>query len=203
MFKKKKKIKGMIAHHRLTDWWLNELSEDERKTLKEIYSPMVMGSEDPKAYLVDKDMGDSEKPPIKFLQGLLTWLHKPEHYNIAKKVIEKAEDDIENGDILDKHFLLDQEVQIFYRNREIVEGAFDKAVDACKRQIDIATEAAKAFKKEMPGQELPRHRGFDQLRIIRKKQKDYESVIEICREAKRQGWNGNWDKEIERAEKKI
>ncbi|MGC4106440.1 MAG: hypothetical protein QM753_08810 [Thermomicrobiales bacterium] len=45
---------------------------------------------------------------------------------------------------------------------------------------------------------LPNHPGFQRLAINAEKAKDYGRAIGVCEEAKRQGWNGDWDKRIER-----
>lgn len=49
---------------------------------------------------------------------------------------------------------------------------------------------------------LPQHPGFQRLAINAEKAKDYGRAIELCQEAKRQGWNGDWDKRIERCRMK-
>jgi len=49
----------------------------------------------------------------------------------------------------------------------------------------------------------PSHRGFKQLAIINHKQEKYKGVIKLCKQAKEQGWRGDWDKRIQRAKKKI
>ena len=50
---------------------------------------------------------------------------------------------------------------------------------------------------------LPMHLGFQRLAINAEKAKDYGRAIEVCEEAKRQGWNGDWDKRIERCQTKA
>ena len=62
---------------------------------------------------------------------------------------------------------------------------------------------AKIFKKDEFYTGLPAHAGFTQLAIIRDKQKRYTDAIELCVEAKRQGWADNWDKRIARYQKKV
>jgi hypothetical protein len=47
------------------------------------------------------------------------------------------------------------------------------------------------------------HRGYKQLSIIKHKNGEYEEVIKLCKKAKSQGWRGDWDKRIKRAEKKL
>lgn len=50
---------------------------------------------------------------------------------------------------------------------------------------------------------LPEHTGYKQLCIIYDKQGNYSEIIRLAEEAKKQGWNGDWDKRIENARKKI
>lgn len=45
---------------------------------------------------------------------------------------------------------------------------------------------------------LPSHHGFKQLAIILQKRGDLDDALAVCREAKAQGWNGDWDKRIAR-----
>ena len=80
--------------------------------------------------------------------------------------------------------------------------ALEKSISACKEQIALASKASKAFLKEYPNQPLPVHAGYSKLRIILEKQKKYDEAIELCLEAKVQGWNGDWDKQIETLKKK-
>ena len=208
MFGKNKQTKGDIGFHGLTDWWLNELTQAERKRLREIYQPMFFGAEPQdatKSRLDETNISESSATRLQFIWGLLSWLKKPEDFDIAQKVIELGERYIEEGNVLDQHFFLDTKIEIYYRQRERSDKYLQLAIDACNEQISIAPKAAKAFKEKYPSQPLPRHRGFDQLRIIRKKQKDHEAVIQICEQAKQQSWASGtgWDKEIERAKKAL
>ncbi len=59
------------------------------------------------------------------------------------------------------------------------------------------------FKKEWGDATLPSHVGYKQLAIILEKEKKYDKAIALCNQAKREGWNDDWDKRIERCEKKL
>ena len=50
---------------------------------------------------------------------------------------------------------------------------------------------------------LPLHTGYEQLAIIKEKQKDYRSVIKISEKALKEGLGGDWERRIERAKEKI
>ena len=94
-------------------------------------------------------------------------------------------------------------IEIYYRNRDNDANALKEAITACKQQIEIAPKAMIAFRKEYGDTSLPRHRGFEQLAIIKEKQKDFEAAIDISEKAKVQGWAGDWQKRIERCKRKI
>ena len=49
---------------------------------------------------------------------------------------------------------------------------------------------------------LPAHTGFEQLAIIRERDKDYDEAILLCEEALRHGWSGDWQKRIVRCKSK-
>jgi hypothetical protein len=53
-----------------------------------------------------------------------------------------------------------------------------------------------------PGK-LLQHTGYKQLCIIRENQENYKEVIRLAEQAKAEGWEGDWDKRIEKAKKKL
>ena len=78
-----------------------------------------------------------------------------------------------------------------------------KAIDACKQQIDLAPKTIDALKTEYKDSTLPSHKGYEQLAIILEKQKTYKEAIDLCGQADKQGWAGDWKKRIERCLKKL
>jgi hypothetical protein len=128
-----------------------------------------------------------------------------EKTNVEKKSYEKEIDSssVNTASVLDKHFFYQTKIETFYRNRDRDGTALPAAIEACKQQISIAKTAKRAFLKEYNGSPLPSHVGYTQLCIILEKQKNYDEVIRLAKEAKKQGWNGDWDKRIERCRKKL
>ena len=57
------------------------------------------------------------------------------------------------------------------------------------------------MKNDFP--KLPRHIGYEQLAIIEKKNKNWQRVIEICKQAQKEKWNGTWKERIEEAKKHL
>lgn len=140
-----------------------------------------------------------------FLANTLQWYNKKVNTVVCLKVVSKVCELINSQksfDVLDLHFIYHNLIQTLYRQRE-VKGAFDLCVDICERQIKIAPQAAAAFKSDPLFSVIPAHTGFEQLAIIEKKNKNWLRVLQLCENAKKQGWAGDWDKRINEAKKNI
>jgi len=193
------KIEGEIGYFNLQTWWLNNLSKEEQNVILSIYKPLSTGD----LSLIKGKIYSTTQTVIGFLSCLLGWFKKPEHRIIGYKIIKKAEElASEKTPVLDLHFLYHSKILIYYRNRDNDDFALSIATEACKQQISISVKAKKTFLKDM-GLPLPTHTGYKQLCIIMEKQNNYDEVIRLSRIAKNQGWNGNWDRRIEKCEKKV
>lgn len=202
---KKPQIGGLIAYYHLQDWWLSSFNDEERKHIEEIYKPFGY----PADYSFTKGNTTSSQSPSMFLTVLSGWFNNPRDRHLAHRIIDKANQLSEKGNpkakvaSIDRHFALSEKIIIYYRDREKDPHMLDKAITACKEQIYIAPEVTKLFLKEYPGQPLPGHVGFEQLAIIYDKNNELQKAIDLCLEAKKQGWGGDWDKKIERYRNKI
>ena len=83
-------------------------------------------------------------------------------------------------------------INIYYKDRDKPEY-MEKAIQACKQQIELAPKAAGKFKAEYKDSPLPSHKGYDQLSSILEKKKNFREAIELCSRAEKQGWAGDWD----------
>lgn len=202
MSKKNKPIEGYIGYYNLQNWWMNEFSDEERVLIEDIYKPFGL---DPNSKpLTEGKILDTTQTITTFLQTLSGWFNNPTNRHLANKIINKAGEIGKQNpdDILGNHFLYSEMVSIYYplRNDKIM---LDIAIQACKEQISIAPKAAKAFLEEYPNQPLPSHRGYEQLAIIYDKQNKHGNAISVCKQAKSEDWAGEWDKRIERYQKKM
>lgn len=201
LFNKKTEIKGEIGYFKLQDWWLTAFSQEERDHIEDVFHPL--GADPNSKPLTQGDISYTSETAAGLLHALAGWFNNPRDREIAKKIIDKADELAPTGtDVLDHHFTLQQKMEIYYRERETSPEALEKAISACIEQITLAPEAAKAFLKEYPEQSLPAHAGYSQLRIILEKQGKFDEAIELCKKAEQQGWAGNWDKQIETLKKK-
>ncbi len=192
-------ISGKIKAHNLEKWWVNEFTKEERALIVKIYQPL--GS--PKDSLIMGNYSGDAFSTLQFLSNLADWLNKKDTVFLAKRVISKAEEfRFEKSKALDVHFFLQSKIKIYYRDRTNPSSS-ETAISACKEQIELISEAAKAFKREYKGSKLPSHIGFKQLCIIRQKEKNYQEVISLCKKALKQGWKGDWDQRIEKCQSKL
>ncbi|MCY4085964.1 MAG: hypothetical protein OXG37_03535 [Actinomycetia bacterium] len=123
-------------------------------------------------------------------------------FKLARSLEEAktAIDDVE--DTFDRHFQITTTIDEHYRKRDTEPDALRIAIEACKDLIAMAERAAASFRFQYT-RPLPGHKGYEQLAIIREKQKDYKSAIELSQKAKKQGWAGDWDRRIVRCRRRM
>lgn len=92
-------------------------------------------------------------------------------------------------------------IQVYYRARNRDENALALALEACEKQIALAPQVIREQPKDWK-RGLPAHLGFQQLAIVRERDRDYEAAIRLSEEALRQGWAGDWEKWIARCKRK-
>lgn len=191
----KKVAKGLIGYLDLSDWWFASFTDDERRTIRRVYKPV--GGCDIDGGRVDY----SDFTPLTFLTGMAGWFAKDELRALAYRILDRAEQYVSSAkDPVDVHFFYQTQIEIFYRDRDTQDG-LNRAIQACRQQIACAPTTAKCFKREYRGEPLPCHKGYTQLAIILESQKNYKETIQVCSEAKKRGWDGDWDKRIERCMK--
>lgn len=196
--KNNKKIKGEIGYYGLEDWWLSAFSSKDRKYIETKFQPLGSSG----GSLTSKDITYSSQTAASFLSCLAGWFSKKEERYIAYIILDKAEE-LSSNEVQTLNAIYIEKITLHYKDRDIP-GHLDKAIQACKKQIAIASKVAKALRnKEVFKDGLPRHTGFEQLAIILEKNKNYKEAIEVCVQANHQGWGGDWEKRIARCQKKL
>ncbi|MGD8307722.1 MAG: hypothetical protein PVF17_13775 [Ignavibacteria bacterium] len=197
---RKPEIIGEIGYFGLSEWWQNEFSDDEREYIVDKYKPLGLGNKS----LIEGDIYSTSQSAIGLLSGLASWFNSEKDRTISYRALAKAESLLkDNSDILDVHFLFNCKINIYYRHRNIDSDALDIAMEACRKQIEIAPKAKEAFTNNFKTDSLPSHRGYEQLSIIEEKLGNFENVINISKAALDQGWKGDWEKRIKRSEAKL
>jgi len=214
LFKRKPKtVNGLIGAWGLSDWWLSEFSFDEQNEIVNVLinsDMMERGNIYTEGnYYYDKsELPKDRKNLFLILAGWATHFQKPETNHIAFKLFKKAESLIvSDSDIVDLHYYYQNKIEVYYRNRKENPETLEIAIDACEKQIEIApyvkTEIHKRDLEKFGSTRYDIHHvGFKQLRIIEEKRGNYQKAVELAKSALSQGWAGNWEKDIERIQKK-
>ncbi len=108
---------------------------------------------------------------------------------LRERLGEKGETDL--------HFTFHQLVKDYYKQRDREPLALSLAIQACKQQIAIAAHTKRQMSRDYP-KGLPVHTGYEQLVVIREKQRQYKLALDLCEQAIAQGWAGDWEKRIKR-----
>ena len=193
---------GLIGFYNLNNWWQNDLSENERSILETLFTPMTSNGV-MKGMLTTGNQKWDEST-FGFLSILLGWVNKIEYYDIAKKIIKIAMENIEKAkNEYEKHSFYGELVKIHYKNRDNDPHSLELAIQACKDQIKLGKYGNKMFPKSEGFKNLPEHIGYKQLCIIEEKKGNFEEVLKLATQAKNEGWSGDWDKRIEKIKNKI
>lgn len=224
-------VNGLIRQFRLVDWWLKELSQDDRELILETYKPLGADPSQPSSLTHGGESLTTMTTPF-FLTVLAGWFSgaDPVKRGLGLRITEKAWEVLgEQGqlntphEIVSRHLALGGVLPVFYRHRD--EGDyFEKAVECARLQIEMQaaamqgfrdqTEARNSFRRDielehsLPESEpaefiAPAHPGYKQLAIILEKEKRFEEALDLVNEADTAGWNGDWEKRRERLVSKI
>jgi len=193
LFKRTPKIEGSLGYFGLDEWWLATFTENERKYIEVTFKPL---GDNPRS-LTQGRILETAQTASNLLSCLAGWFEKAEDVSIGKRIIEKAIE-IAGSKILDRHFAYGQMITNYYHAPGGDSTALELTKFACKKQIILAPQAAKAFRKEISFQELPEHKGYERLVMILEKEKNYDEAIQLCNQAKEQGWQGDWENRIAR-----
>ena len=192
------KISGEIGYYELGDWWLSTFTQSERERMIAKFAPMGGST----CSLAKGPIIWQSQTVVGFLGSLASWFSSSEDLPLAYRIIQKAESlvDVSNYP-LDAHFLFGQKIKT-YQFRRVERGTEQIYRGACQSQIEIADQAAAAFRKEYPGA-LPLHPGYEGLAVVFVREKNFQKAVELCRHASSQGWVGDWSRRIERCEDRL
>ncbi|MGE4443838.1 MAG: hypothetical protein AB7E37_02520 [Candidatus Altimarinota bacterium] len=202
MFKKffnsQKQISGIIGYFGLGDWWQSSFSKEEQDYIISKYNPLGGNGES----LVEGKPTYVSGNIVSLLGGLSGWFSNENDFNIGFLFLGKGEDLINKGIAISKidlHFFYADQINFYYKFRNN-KGFYDNFIDSCKKQINISNLVAKEMKLEY-GDKLPKHTGYEKLIFVFSIEGKKNEVIELSLKAKSEGWNGDWEKFIEKIAK--
>jgi len=134
--------------------------------------------------------------------GWFKHLGKDESFGlrIAVKLADLAQ--VESN-ALRRHFAYHALLEWYYRFRDTMPDALEKAMEMSRRQIATSSAAAAEFRRDQSFDALPVHGGYERLAIILERRGQFEDVIELSKKALEEGWTGGWANRIARNEKKL
>jgi hypothetical protein len=185
--------KGVIGYLKLGDWWMSELTSEERDflALYSRHSNLVVGNV------------ETSETAVSFLSNL-AYNIKNRNKNLGIRLLSKAEELLPTCDKIEHvHFFWQVLIELFYSMRQESDTAIQIVKEACLEQIRIAPQSARFFKKEYPKHELPGHMGFHRLIQMEYKNANFVEAIRLAEIAFGQGWRGDWNAMIEKCLKKI
>ncbi len=186
------KVGGYIGYMGLSDWWFETFPEKQRKYMENKFNPLDGSGET----LTKGKIINIQRSHSGLLCDLSGWFNTKKDIRLAIKIINKAEELLPQNDRIDiKHFLFQNKIEIYYKDRDNVKS-FDMAITACEQQIAISEQAAKYFKGKGS---IPSHKGYEQLCIIRHKQNRPYDVVDLSIKANSQGWHGDWESRMRRS----
>lgn len=208
---------GLLGHHGLREWWDSTFSPEEQRFIESRHQPMGGGL----ATLTDGHISSTSQSAAGLLWVLAGWFNKPGERHIARRMLATAEEIA--TDVVDRHFVYSQLIDVTYPEREREPGAMDEAIRACQAQIAIGPAVMAAMRAEQADRErfladrnrdmgrahqsrafqAPGHRGFTQLAIIHEKEGNFEAAIALAEQARALGWTGDWDNRIDRLRKRT
>lgn len=215
-----KQIGGEIGYFGLEQWWLKELSEADRRLIRARYGPIgTYSNNDP---LTSGQIFTTSQSAASWLAGLAGWF-KPavaKEADLILRIADKAwrvnepSSRARSADaIFARHLAWGALSKIYYRFREKPEY-LDRSLEAANRQIAMQAQAANAWRQKQwnlarstgkppTSFDLPSHAGYKRMAIVLEKDNQFDQALALVREAKAAGWNGDWDKRIERLKRKL
>jgi len=197
------KVEGELGYFGLGDWWLSAFTKPQRVHVEEAFQT-------PGLTRASRPLTKGKRQlTFRSAAGLLTALagclrNTPEHRDVASRILAKAEERARaEDDTLGLHFAYQEIIRLHFKWRDRFPDALDLIFGACYKQIAIAPQAAKTFHELYPEEDLPTHAGFQQLVTLQERDATYARAIELCKQARDQGWHGNWTWRIGCLAKKL
>ena len=196
-FQENKKVEGLIKFYNLQEWWFESFDENERNSIADNY--ITFGTSQSERPLTNGKQNDI-RPDFIFLVSLSQFFNTKSHFKISYPMIKEAELRFNgNANVLDLHFYFGDLLSFYYKFRDANLKFYENAKDYAIKQINIANESKNAFQEKY--ESLPTHLGYKQLCIILEKERKFMDAILLAEQAKNEGWNGDWEKRIEKLKK--
>lgn len=185
-------VAGEVAYFGLASWWSALFTKTERDRIEVLFQPPGLSPSARPLTTGHKRLDFYNAAAL--LTAVAGYLREdPADRDLAIRVLAKAEERAKaQDDTIALHLVYQEQIRLHCRWREQFPEAVDLIYGACHKQIAIATRVAVAFQDKRPGQALPLHMGFQMMAVLLEQEESYAQAIELCKQARFQGWSGNW-----------
>jgi hypothetical protein len=196
-------VEGELGYFGLASWWSAMFTELQRAHIEEVFqSPNLPAGSRPLTTGRKRLGFRSAATLLTAVAGALR--SESDDRTVAMEILHKAETRAKaEDDVIGLHFTYQGVIHQYCKWRDRLPEALDLIFGACYKQIAIAPEAAKTLHDRHPQAPLPIHAGFQLMAVLLDKEEAYEKAIEICKQARFQGWSGNWTWRIGCLAKKL
>ncbi len=194
---------GELGYFGLTNWWNSSFSKAEQTHMEAAFCTSGVPA---RAKPLTRDRGLVNYPTA---AALLTVLgdrlsEKLEDRGLASRVLAQAEERaLAENDVVGRHCVYHQMIRLHSKWKDQCSDAVNLIFAACHKQIQLAPEVAQALRRARPAEPLPTHLGYLQASALLELEGRYEPAIELCHQAEKEGWNGNWSWRIQRMARKM
>lgn len=188
----KDRLEAELAYYGLAAWWSALFSGAERARIGTLFQARVAARRT-KQPTTENNASDFRNAAalLVALAGCLR--SEPQDRDLAMHVLSKAEERAKaQDDVLALHLVYQDMIRLHCHWRERFADALNLIFGACHKQIAIAPAVAAALRQRRPDDALPTHMGFQVIASLLEQEVSYAQAIELCKQARTQGWDGNW-----------
>lgn len=183
--------------------WYKELSKTERRKLRKYKT--AMGPNGKEISMLDFPRAPEGQTKRGFVGSAGKAISAGDYEFAEKRMLEGL---AMEGTLTDKHFIYNDLIDLYYKQRNDRDDAIDLCIKYCKKDIEIAGRFLGVQKRKYGSDtDLPRMPAFKRLAIIYENQEKYEKAIEICEKALDKGLDdntkGGFEGRKDRLEKKL
>jgi hypothetical protein len=185
-------IQGEFGYFGLASWWTTLFTKTQQAHMEECFQVPELPSDARPLTTGRKQL--SFRSAGALLAALAGSLRDDVNDRaLAMQILAEAERRAKTeDDLLGLHITYQEMIRLHCRWRKQFLESVDLLFGACHKQIAIGPEVARMLHELHPRRVLPIHAGFQMMAILLEKQEWYAKAIEICKQARFQGWSGNW-----------
>ncbi|HPC97077.1 MAG TPA: hypothetical protein PLU87_19220 [Sedimentisphaerales bacterium] len=185
-------IEGQLGYFGLGPWWSSVFTRAEQDRIEAAFHhPGVPTGGRP----LTRGRGPCYFPSAAILLSVVAGClrNEAQDRHLACRVLAKAEERAQaEEDIIGLYLVYQEIIRLHSKWRDHSFDALDLIYGACHKQITLSVAAAKAFHELHPREPLPNHVGYLTLAVLLEQEGSYSKAIEICKQARDEGWGGNW-----------